>query len=408
MKKFFIFILISIQFNYIFSQEWQPLGSGTNDIVTALSVYDGKLIVGGGFVSAGGVSVHQIATWNDTVWGALGEIYNVNAVQCILNYSGDLYASGGMGMGKWTGSDWAPYEIGGWTYSMTEFDGELYSAGSAIRKWDGNVATDVAYANSEIHSMAVYNGELVVSGGFTTIDGTPFNGIAKWDKTNWTPLGNGILMGTVKSLESYNGELYAGGTFKTSGGNTDSFLQKWNGQEWLALETNVDSTVTVLDSINGKLYVGGLFSHAGSVNTNFIAEYDGNNWTALGYGLNGSPKALAEYNNHLYAGGYFTMAGGELAFNIAKINIYSDISDYQNQPLIEVYPNPATCMINIDLKHDVTNGEISVLNINGQVCLKKKLERTLNQIDISNLVSGVYFVKLTTESSVQVKKIIIE
>ena len=40
---------------------WEPLGSGTNDYVRGLTVYDNKLIAGGDFDSAGGVSANNIA-----------------------------------------------------------------------------------------------------------------------------------------------------------------------------------------------------------------------------------------------------------------------------------------------------------------------------------------------------------
>jgi hypothetical protein len=44
---------------------WSALGSGTNYIVNALTVYNGRLIAGGDFDTAGAVSANKIAAWSE-------------------------------------------------------------------------------------------------------------------------------------------------------------------------------------------------------------------------------------------------------------------------------------------------------------------------------------------------------
>ncbi|MBN2227120.1 MAG: hypothetical protein JW763_07115 [candidate division Zixibacteria bacterium] len=51
---------------------WSALGTGMNGIVGALTVYDGKLIAGGDFTLAGGISASHIAAWNGSSWASLG------------------------------------------------------------------------------------------------------------------------------------------------------------------------------------------------------------------------------------------------------------------------------------------------------------------------------------------------
>ncbi len=57
---------------------------------------------------------------------------------------------------------------------------------------------------------------LYVGGEFTIAGDVLANNIAKWDGTNWSPLGSGMQGGgstSVSALTVYNGELIAGGYF---------------------------------------------------------------------------------------------------------------------------------------------------------------------------------------------------
>jgi len=49
-----------------------PSLPGVDGSVQALTVFDGKLIAGGGFTIAGGVTVNFIAAWDGSSWSALG------------------------------------------------------------------------------------------------------------------------------------------------------------------------------------------------------------------------------------------------------------------------------------------------------------------------------------------------
>lgn len=55
-------------------QNWSPLGTGLNDYVRAMHEYNGQLVCGGYFTTAGGVSANKIAKWNPTTstWSAMG------------------------------------------------------------------------------------------------------------------------------------------------------------------------------------------------------------------------------------------------------------------------------------------------------------------------------------------------
>jgi hypothetical protein len=44
---------------------WSALGEGTHGLVHALTLFNGQLIAGGDFDSAGAVSANNIAAWRD-------------------------------------------------------------------------------------------------------------------------------------------------------------------------------------------------------------------------------------------------------------------------------------------------------------------------------------------------------
>src|SRR5213078_1973002 len=104
---------------------WQPLGSGLEassnaPFVRGLALYQGKLIAGGYFDSAGGVPVDDVAQWDGTTWQPLGtDPHGIPFAFTIDN--GKLIAGGDFSIGRttygvmqWTGTSWQPLGTGGW------------------------------------------------------------------------------------------------------------------------------------------------------------------------------------------------------------------------------------------------------------------------------------------------------
>jgi hypothetical protein len=75
---------------------------------------------------------------------------------------------------------------------------------------------------------------------------------------------------------------------------------------------------------------------------------------------------------------------------------------------VAVFPNPSTGIFNISLGN-LTANKIEVYDISGKIILQKNnLEVSNNQtnIDLSNALNGVYFVKISTENNTITKRII--
>jgi hypothetical protein len=70
---------------------------------------------------------------------------------------------------------------------------------------------------------------------------------------------------------------------------------------------------------------------------------------------------------------------------------------------LSVFPNPTSTSITIETN---TRGTLSIFNLNGQQLLQQQITETNTTIDVCEFNSGVYFVQLTSNKSVQVGKFI--
>ena len=73
---------------------------------------------------------------------------------------------------------------------------------------------------------------------------------------------------------------------------------------------------------------------------------------------------------------------------------------------IQIYPNPATSILNIVSEENIESVEI--LNISGQVVSFKTVSNNIAKVDISALSSGVYFAKIYFLDNVLVRKFVVE
>ena len=345
-------------------------GTGVNNEVWALTVYNGEIIAGGTFTRAGGVTVNRVARWDDTQWASLGGpsgtgldrlAYALAVYNDELIAGGDFAAAGGISVnriGRWDGTQWASLTSSSGTgmdtgidrevRAVTVYDGELIAAGffttvsgimvNRIARWNGSQWASLdgpegTGVNNWVLALTVYNGELIAGGAFSTAGGVPANKVARWDGSRWAsldgPSGSGVTSsGGVSALTVYEGELIVGGQFTSAGGVTVNQIARWDGAEWRSLDGPTDvgvaGEVNALAVYNGELIAGGSFFTAGGVTVNRIARWNGSEWAALsgpsGTGLDSSVRALIVYNGELIAGGSFTQAGGVTVNHIARWN----------------------------------------------------------------------------------------
>jgi Secretion system C-terminal sorting domain len=73
---------------------------------------------------------------------------------------------------------------------------------------------------------------------------------------------------------------------------------------------------------------------------------------------------------------------------------------------INFYPNPATNMLNIENKNNLSINSITISDTNGRNVLETK--NVTSSIDVSNLSKGIYFVRLATDVGSVTKKLVKE
>ena len=180
---------------------WVALGSGTNSQVMALTTYNNKLVAGGFFSTAGGVSASHLAQWDGSSWSN----WIRRSRYCIFSSfrNGKLYA------------------------------GSLSSSYQCITSWDGtswsNLGSGVGGGTYPyVFSILVYGNDVYAAGLYSTAGGQTVNGIAKRDGSSWTGLGNGFGYGNASGAFAmcvFNGNLVCGGIFSSPYTN----VAQWNG-----------------------------------------------------------------------------------------------------------------------------------------------------------------------------------
>ncbi|MBS0189459.1 MAG: hypothetical protein JSS51_15455 [Planctomycetes bacterium] len=331
---------------------WRSIGSGFDGAVHIATVFRGELVVGGRFETAPGVSARNIARWDGRSWMPLGTGTD-GAVSTLVEYDGSLIAggtfrdAGGIAVSyfaRWTGDHWERIQPPGGTTSsddfvgdLLEFNGELIGAGKfhipggslvhSIARWDGTqwrpLGTGIEYANGAVSAITIFRGELVATGAFTQAGGTAANRIARWNGTQWFALDVGIASVTFSSgyaLAVLNDELVVGGTFEKAGGSQAKAIAKWNGNSWSAFPAPIVSgTVNALATYGNQLIVSGLLRFQSDALAEYkIARWSGTSWQSLAASSDGPITNLCEANGELIAGGSFTQVAGNAGAYLAR------------------------------------------------------------------------------------------
>lgn len=327
---------------------WSPMVGSSNALgvtgdVTSFAVYEGDLIVGGRFTTAGGASTPSIARFDGAVWSPIG--FGMDGdVEELSVVNGELYAGGSFnnadlngahGLAKWNGAEWRPVGAGvihpwGSIYTITEFNGELVIGGSwtlfstgavtNLGRWDGSSWRGFGVdPDGTVYDAVEYNGELIAAGSFLTIDGHYLPYIARWDGTAWHPLGSGVN-GTVRRLHVHDNKLYAAGSLTAAGGVPVNNVACWDGTAWNNAGDGLGHNTTLgsLATVAGELYLGGRITDDDGYPLATLVRWDGYAWVRVD---SADPLAavlaITEYNNSLFLGGSFNWMGDTLASNIS-------------------------------------------------------------------------------------------
>ena len=205
---------------------------------------------------------------------------------------------------------------------------------------------------------------------------------------------------------------------------TNNQMQGWSGGAYnnstptlslvaVGVLPNVNEWAHVVylrDNSSIVLYVNGV------LNTN-LSTYSGYNsntgTTTPNYGS--SPKALIGCRDYLsqffFDGKIDDLRIYNRALNQTEINdLYNEnvvgINDMKNNGLLKIFPNPANDKLIVNVNKN-GNSNIVITDILGKKIKHIKTTELQIEINISDLQSGVYFIRLTQENVNSVQKIVI-
>ena len=90
--------------------------------------------------------------------------------------------------------------------------------------------------------------------------------------------------------------------------------------------------------------------------------------------------------------------------NVVLGNCASLSTDENKEPELIFYPNPVNDVLNLSYIQEMN--VVKVYNLVGQELLRKKVNSSTAQIDISNFVNGTYFIQVTTETAMKTFRVI--
>ena len=327
--------------------DWQSLGSAHSldgPISAIISDRQGGYYAAGGFVCAAGHEVNHIAHWDGTFWrglgtGLAGGGYLAYPYALALDQNDQLYVAGSINkaggvlahnIAKWTGFEWQALGEGVDSVVRTlavDSQNRIYVGGNfgvtaidppqviTVKLWDGKKWEIIGENFNDTVSVLAVDGQdrLVAAGHFTSINGIPAHGLARWDEGEWEAIvDEGI--GPTRSLLISGNTIYGGGkaVWKIQDGRIEYL---YNGFGDVVYDSWV---LTLALDQQGRLVVGGLFSMFGGEDISYIARWNGQNWESLGGGTNGLVLSiLIDDSSKLIVGGEFDQVGGKVSNNLA-------------------------------------------------------------------------------------------
>jgi len=380
--------------------------SGMNDFDPGAAVFS---ITGQG---NNDIFVLKLTSAGNFVWAkAVGEPGFDNGESITVDATGSCYITG-----YFHGT--ADFDPGAGTYSLSSagsdeiFIFKLDASGNFVwAKQIGNTGSDVSRsitsdASNNIYLTGFFTGTTDFdpdAGVFNLVGGTALDafilklnssGNLVWAKC--TNSGGSACEGLYIQLD-IQGNVYTTGIFQ----NVTDFDPSANTT---TLTSNGSSDIYVL-----KLDLLGNFLWArGFGNQNFEAAY-----------------SIAVYNtNAVYTTGGFT---GTVDFD-PNANVFNQTSigsqdvfihkiselitglkpDNSSVSAINVFPNPSSTKLNIELFVPSEASQIDIYNALGALVYSHKVSSSKLQIDISQLTNGIYFIQLQTKNEMITKKIIKE
>jgi hypothetical protein len=213
------------------------------------------------------------------------------------------------------------------------------SGGSgSIQRWDVGTNSWVTLGSTNgrpLCLLAAQNGDLLVGGDFTTVNGVAVARLARWSGGSWSSVGGGVTFSTLQAsvqalAELPGGAIAVAGFFNQAGGVPAASLARWDGGSWSTFGSGANGDVrSLVLAADGSLVAGGSFSQMGGVPASRVARWNGSTWSALGSGLSSTVRDLcvradgalvaASIDTFVWNGTTWTLLAGNPDYQIAVV-----------------------------------------------------------------------------------------
>ena len=302
------------------SGEWADFGGGISGggaytLTESMLPWNGRLVIGGAFLFAGGLSAPNIVAWNGESFEPLGSGLD-GEVLSLVEWNGRLVAGG-----AFTASGDGATLL----KRVAVFD-EKADAWQPLG--DGLEDLPAGYGTWAIGQLCVHEGELYATGRFRRSGGTTLNGIARFDEASnaWRPLGSGIAgmsngnVGTA--LASFDGMLWMSGWFFSVDGVSAPWMARWDGDAWSAAPPGPTRHCLKLRVLGDRLFGVGPFPFTiGGVQYD-LAVFEDGAWQGLGNANVNWPNdvSLASDGASLLVCGDFNMFNGVATGSLVRLD----------------------------------------------------------------------------------------
>lgn len=421
----YIGILFLLICSTVQGQGWSPCDGGLFYSPKAFFAdsISNKLYVSGFGVDVDGMQGNSIASWDGTKWdtlkhGALGA-YG----EFLIRYRDKLYLQRNDRIYAWDFNTliWDSIPggfIDGYLNTAVEFNGDLIIVGEFnhigsiathnIVRFDGTNFYPMPNptTNYYIRAVEIFNNEIYIAGVFND---TIYNGIAKLVGNQWVHLKNGVVGANreIVALKTYRNHLYAGGAFYGTQDGYNPSLIVWDGTNW----SNIGGVfyhnwpwgvVYKIHQWNDKLVVCGNFDQAGDISSINVALWNDTNWCSIDTYIDGPVWVSAVFQDHLYVGEHEVLNGDTVnyigylngGYNIGTCGAAVGINEINKVNGLKIYPNPAHSVLYIkDEQNEMGAALVEITNSIRQVVISRQFA---NEIDVSALLSGCYFISVKT------------
>gem|GEM_PF-568180 len=305
-------------------------GDGLNGVVNvAVKQSDGKIIIGGAFTTCNGASSSRIARLNAD--GSTDATFTVGT-----GFNNDVWAIAIQSDGK--------IIVGGY---FTLYNGTVINR---IIRLNSDGTRDISFtpgtgASSYVLSAAVQSdGKIVIAGNFTTYNGTASNYIARLNSdgtydTGFTP-GTGANAQIQTALIQSDGKIVISGAFTSYNGTSRNYIARLNSNGAIDATFNpgTGASATVLTTAiqsDGKILIGGSFTSFNGTAKNRIARLTSagaiDNTLNIGTGASSTVNSISiQTDGKIVFCGDFTSYNGSAVVRVARINSDGSIDNSFN------------------------------------------------------------------------------